>query len=477
MDDKQTTETAINQVDAELIKQNLLSIQEGGLSMQSNQIKRIIIKILGLDCTLSELGSIVLSDNEKKLLNDNYEYTKNVVSQHFKSHSNAKTIIIEELEKTYKSLFRKKVIARHSNKLDVETELLANRLSQFLVHRYKLIAQTTHPTYEFLLENVVIFAALDGLAFDEILKSLVDKLQDKDKPITVVDDQIFIDLPYKKSGHPTNTYQNETPITMSRWYPVSASKAAISAFLKKNSSVEEVAKLSLANVLKSAISRFNKSADITLTKTKNFLPALFIAGLRLRQTSMPHFLQNYATGKLYSASMPVESLLNLNNHVVKKRSSGIQEKRENLNTRQIQNKETGYLNDHTIFDEIKAILKDEIDQEQQRQVTIIKLQQLRTIYDFNVQTEVFHEWILENLISNKWKHGLGTGNRYLNAIGDVWIDTWRDVDIQECGTDDMDVLFEYMVEQRIDHDSTARDTLFLLFKFIASRYTIAIPES
>jgi hypothetical protein len=41
----------------------------------------------------------------------------------------------------------------------------------------------------------------------------------------------------------------------------------------------------------------------------------------------------------------------------------------------------------------------------------------------------------------------------------------------------MDVLFEYMIEQRIETDSTARDTFFLLFKFIASRYTIAIPES
>jgi hypothetical protein len=477
MEDKKVIKTAIHLVDAEMIKQNFLLIEGGALSMQSNQIKRIIIKSLGLDCTLSELDSIVLTEPEKRLLNYNNELAENVVNQHCKSHSRGKTIFVEVLETMYQALSQKKVITRHTNKLDVKTEILANRLSQFLAHRYKLITQTPKPSYEFLLENVVVFAVLDGLAFDEILKSLIDKLQDEDKPVTVVDDQIFIDLTYKKSGHPTNTYQNETPVSMRRWYPTTVSKAAISAFLKKKSSASEVSVLSLTNVLKSAISRFNKSADIPLTKTKNFLPALFIAGSRLRRTSMPHFLQNYATGKLYSASMPVESVLNLNNQVIKKRSVSVQGKRKNLNIRQIQNKETEYLNDHTIFDEIKTILKDEIDQEQQRQVTITKLQQLRTKYDFNVQSEVFHEWILENLTSNRWKHGLGTGNRYLNAIGEVWIETWRDVNILEVGSDDMDVLFEYMIEQRIEQDSTARDTLFLLFKFIASRYTIAIPES
>ncbi|MEP0357415.1 hypothetical protein [Paraglaciecola sp.] len=477
MEDKQATTTAIHPIDAVQVKQNLLAVEDCVMSMQSNQIKRIIIENLGLKCRLSEFDNIVLTEPEKKLLKNNYEQAENVVNQHFKSYSRAKTLIIEELEKTYKSIYERRVVARVNNKLDVKTQILANNLSQFLAHRLDLIKQTPEPSYEFLLENVIIFSAQDGLAFDEILKSLLDKFQDEDKPVTVVDDQVFIDLTYKKSGHPTNAYQNETPVTMRRWYPKTASKAVISAFLKKKSSVPEVAKLTLPNILKSAISRFNKTSNVPIAKTNNFLPALFIAGLRFRRTSMPHFLQNYALGKLYSASMPVESLLNLNNQVIKKRSIGIQEKRENLNISQIQNKETEYLNDHAVFDGIKQILRDEIDEDQSRQITLNRLKQLRTKYDFNVQCEIFHEWILENLTSNRWKHALGTGNRYLNAIGEVWIETWRDVDILECGEDDMSVLFEYMIEQRKDHDSTARDTLFLLFKFIASRYTIAIPQS
>jgi hypothetical protein len=192
---------------------------------------------------------------------------------------------------------------------------------------------------------------------------------------------------------------------------------------------------------------------------------------------MPYFLQHYATGKLFSASMPTESLLALHNKVIKKTPLDNQKESDNQNIQQIQNNNTEYSHDYAILDDIKQILLDEVDEDQQRNVTLTKMKQLRTKYEFNVQTEVFHEWILENLTNNNWKHALGTGNRYLNAIDDVWIKTWQDVNILEAGSDDMDVLFEYMVEQRIDRDSTVRETLFLLFKFIGSRYTIAIPES
>ena len=108
MEDKKVIKTAIHLVDAEMIKQNFLLIEGGALSMQSNQIKRIIIKSLGLDCTLSELDSIVLTEPEKRLLNYNNELAENVVNQHCKSHSRGKTIFVEVLETMYQALSQKK---------------------------------------------------------------------------------------------------------------------------------------------------------------------------------------------------------------------------------------------------------------------------------------------------------------------------------------------------------------------------------
>ncbi|MDP5033212.1 hypothetical protein [Paraglaciecola sp.] len=477
MEDKQANKSTIYQVDSGQVKLNLLAVEDCIMSMQSNQITRIVIENLGLNCRLSELDSIVLSDNEKKLLKNNNELAKNVVNQYFKSHSPAKRIVIEELEKTYKPIYEKRVVARTINTLNVKTQILANKLSQFLAHHFDIITQSPQPTYEFLLENVVVFAALDGLAFDEVMESLVETLQTELKPITIVNEQVFIDLIYKKAGHPTNSYLDETAVTVRRWYPTSLGKAAITAFLKKKSLCVDVKKLSMSSIFKSVLSRFNKTTDIPLAKTKKFFPALFIAGLRLRCMSIPYFLQHYATGNLYSASMPTESLLALHNKVIKNNVVSSEGKTEILDIRQIQNNETEYLNDHAVLDDIKKILRDEIDEEQSRYITLNKLKQLRIKYDFNVQTELVFEWFLENLTNNNWKHGLGTGNRYLNAIGEVWIETWRGANILEVGSDDMDILFEHMIEQRIDQDSTARDTLFLLFKFIASRYTIAVPES
>lgn len=101
---------------------------------------------------------------------------------------------------------------------------------------------------------------------------------------------------------------------------------------------------------------------------------------------MSYFLHHYAIGKIYSASMPTESLLTLHNNVIDKSASNSHEKPENLNIRKIQNNETEYLNDHAVLDDIKQILRDEIDQDQSRQLTLTKLKQLRIKYDFNVQT-------------------------------------------------------------------------------------------
>jgi hypothetical protein len=480
MEDKPNAKKLICPSDIWVMEETLRSLNENVLTMTSNEIKRETIKILGVNCRLSDFEKISLDKTEDTVLKLNYDKAKQAVSSHFTRGSRAKTIFIDEIETIFKLLYRKNTVAIPFNKFDVKVEILANGVSRFLDHRFDLIAQSEGATYEFMLENVVIFAAADGLAFEEILKSLVDKLQDEEKPITIVDDEIFIDLAYKKSGHATNTYYEENAITLRRWYPSSTSKTVITAFLKKKSLGVEEKKLSLASILKTALSRFNKTTDTPLTKTKKFFPALFISGLRLKRISIPYFLQHYATGTLYSASMPTESLLALHNKVIKKCFVDNQEERENINFRNIQNiqnNETEYLNDHVVLDDIKQILRDEIDQDQSRQITLTKLKQLRIKYDFNVQTEVFYEWILENITCNNWKHGLGTGNRYISAIGEVWSDTWKDVNILEAGSDDMDVLFEYMIEQRIETDSTARDTFFLLFKFIASRYTIAIPES
>jgi hypothetical protein len=477
MEDKLSTVKMLSPFDICTTNQTLQETQDSLMAMSTNSLKRIVVKILGLESPLSEIENVTLDETGKKLLTANYDQAQKVVNSYFTSHSRPKTIIVDELTNVYESLLQKQVFTRPANRHDIRVERLANRLSDLLKHRFDLIAESANPSYEFLLENVIIFAAADGLAFEEILKSLVDKLQDEEKPITIVDDEIFIDLAYKKSGHATNTYYEENAITLRRWYPSSTSKTVITAFLKKKSLGVEEKKLSLASILKTALSRFNKTTDTPLTKTKKFFPALFISGLRLKRISIPYFLQHYATGTLYSASMPTESLLALHNKVIKKCFVDNQEERENINFRNIQNNETEYLNDHVVLDDIKQILRDEIDQDQSRQITLTKLKQLRIKYDFNVQTEVFYEWILENITCNNWKHGLGTGNRYISAIGEVWSDTWKDVNILEAGSDDMDVLFEYMIEQRIETDSTARDTFFLLFKFIASRYTIAIPES
>jgi hypothetical protein len=235
MEDKPDTKNLICPSKIGLMEETLRSLNENVLSMTSNEIKRETIKILGFNCSLSDFENIALDKTEKKVLKKNHEKAKQAVGSHFSRRSRAKIIFIDELEAIFTVLSKKVTVAIPFNNFDVKPAILANRLPQFIDHRINLIAQSISVNYEFMLENVVIFAVLDGLGFEEILESLIDKLQDEDKPVTVVNEEVFIDLTYKKAGHPTNLYQGETAITLRRWYPTSTSKAAISAFLTMKS--------------------------------------------------------------------------------------------------------------------------------------------------------------------------------------------------------------------------------------------------
>jgi hypothetical protein len=485
MEDTLKTNQSVQNFDKKLIEDILDAIKSGSITENKSSLRKAALKILSVSCdTISDALQIALNAKEIKLLKINFQAVNEFINSKSSKNNGIIRALLWEIKFLYDQIIKNSSSVKLKHELDLNLEILANSVSHFLTQRAELIVRTPDPSIEFILENVVIFAASQGgLAFEEALNSLVSILQKNVHPISVVNQEIFIDLIYEKSGHPTNIRNEETRTTVRRWYPDVLSKAAIIAYLSARTSFPDLGTVTLKTLLKNLVSTFNKTSQLTFTKNSKFLQACFKAGIRRNDSPLPYFMEHYATGELYSPSMPLQSLLAFNNKKLKVNSelalNSINTSLQNLasiNIRQLKNNAVEYCKDHEIIEQIKNILRAETDDDQSRLVTLNRLKQLHVIYDFNVQVEIIHEWVMEGLSSNRWKHARGTGIRYLNAIANVWVETWKSTNIKECGSDEMDSFFEEMILQRAEQDSTVKDTLTLLFIFIAENYALAVPE-
>jgi hypothetical protein len=216
MEDKVRKTYQLSNFDPELTKQLIMLVDKGLVPMSKNSLSKTVLKILGIDLTLSGINNITLNKAEEEMLKDNYEHAEKLIGSILVQHSTVYIVILNELKKVYDRILYDHSTTMVEHKLDFKVEVLSNSLTHFICHRFSLIEENRERSIDFLLENVVIFAAIGGLAFKEGLQSLVDKLQNEVSPVTTVSDQLFIDLVYKKPGHPTNAYDGEVAVTSKR---------------------------------------------------------------------------------------------------------------------------------------------------------------------------------------------------------------------------------------------------------------------
>lgn len=371
------------------------------------------------------------------------------------------------------------------NGLNVEAELMANELTPLFNKRFEYIKTSATYSLQKRLGDIVLFASsFGGLSFHEALKAMLNALLSEDKPLHCVGGRFFMDLTYVKSNHPTCVIVDDQKQSLRRFYPDDLTLGAILGFLKCYKKGEHYNILKPKGVKALLQPILKEIGVVRLSRTSVLCEALLIAGLRHTKVCLPFVFRQFAAGRVSSAPLSLTSLLAHFNskprHVELNQYDNTAESRDlkaRLNS--LDSADIAFNNDNIIIDRMKVICEQESNGNQQwtRQQTLQHLKALRTRHDLNLQTEIFLEWIMDGLNDGKrWEFGKNTAVRYINAIGQAWVEIFKDIDIRDVGPDEMDICHEAILNIAGTNDSIAPNALDLLFQFISKRFPIAIPE-
>lgn len=463
------------------------ALKLGTIATTKSALSLVINKLLCLPDNFNNTDFARLSRAEKDNLIHQVKRLEEAFNRESVFDYTLKNKLIKQLyEVTYQpSIYDKE--RQRLEAINVSAELVANKLSSIYDQRFEFIEKCRTYSLQERLGDIILFScSFAGLSHQTLLEALRNKLLLDNKPLQQIGGRFFIELHYEISTHPTSVVEDNRKRSHRRFYPDYLTLLSIFGFLKiynKNKDCKTLKSKSINSLLLGVL----KQTSLGISRIEKFtFEGLLIAGARYKRFELPLFLRKYAVSDISSAPISLDSLLS---HYDKKRlpkdlSNIIENKLKKQTPNSVQtiglgSAEVTYNKDQTIIDEIKTIcaLEHEETVMQDREVTISKLKGLRTKYDFNLQTEIFFEWIVDGLSDkNRWEVGKNTAVRYVNAIGHPWVTVFRDYDIREVGQDEMDILYEAILENRERPDSAAPIALDLLFKYISKRYTISIPE-